>query len=564
MGKLYTLFGNARNGYSSRAILESILRWSGVNVVSLSGSASLPYAPKEMGRVSLSRTFILYTLGLFAVLGVIFIAILTKITWDASHERAIRVTEAFFQATKRPFERAIWTVNADATLQLIRGLESLEVVERVWVETPDTGNFGQPVDELRRKEALSYTLSSPSAILHKDAIGQVFILIDRSTISREIVSTVGYIAAAIFVYLLLLAVVIRAVFRRLIGRPLSEIVGYLSTPRLIENPPEERLMPGRADEIGILATSLQSMVQRRHLDLQKIQEYQTNLEDLVAHRTEQLKLVQEELIQADNLAALGALVAGVSHELNTPLGNALMAATTIKDATDYLRTELDERRLSKEMLEKEVQRITDTANIIEKTLGRARELVGNFRQVAVDRQSEKMRSFNFDHIIRETLATLQPTLKKTSFKVELDLDADEIIESYPGAVSQLVSNLVENAMKHAYEGRSEGAIKLCSKIQSNTDESGQASSKKIVFTCKDYGVGIPEKNLKKVFEPFFTTKFGKGGSGLGMAICYQLVTEALKGSISVSSKVGSGTEFVIEVPVKVPLNNQAKAEKMVH
>ncbi|WP_297587944.1 HAMP domain-containing sensor histidine kinase [Roseibium sp.] len=533
--------------------------------MSLSGSASLPFTAKETGRTSLSRTFIFYTLGLFAILGIIFIGILTKITWDASHARAIRVTEAFFQATKRPFERAIWTVNADATLQLIRGLESLEVVEKVWVETPDTGNFGEPVAGPRQAEALSYTLNSPSTILHKDSIGQVFILIDRNTISYEIASTVGFIVTAIIVYLLLLAIVIRTVFRRLIGGPLSAIVDYLSTPRLIEDPPKAELMPGRADEIGILAASLQTMVQRRHLDLQKIQEYQTNLEDLVAHRTDQLKLVQEELIQADNLAALGALVAGVSHELNTPLGNALMAATTIKDATSYLQSELEQQSLSKEALEKEVQRITDTANIIEKTLGRARDLVGNFRQVAVDRQSEKKRPFNFDHIIRETLATLQPMLKKTSFDVELDLAADEAVDSYPGAVSQLVSNLVENAMKHAYEGRSHGKIKLSSKV---VEEPGlgetSATIKNIVFSCKDFGVGIPDKNLKKVFEPFFTTKFGKGGSGLGMAICYQLVTEALEGTISVTSNVGEGTEFLIEFPVKTSAKSDTATGRKVH
>ncbi|TYC58745.1 HAMP domain-containing histidine kinase [Rhodobacterales bacterium] len=517
-----------------------------------------------MGRSSLSRTFIFYTLGLFAVLGLIFVGILTKITWDASHARAIRVTEAFFQATKRPFERAIWTVNADATLQLIRGLETLDVVERVWVETPDTGNFGEPVTGDRRAEVLSYTLNSPSTILHKDAIGQVFILLDRNTISYEIVSTVGFIVTAIIIYLLLLAVVIRTVFRRLIGQPLSKIVNYLSTPRLIEDPPKSELMPGRSDEIGILAASLQSMVQRRHLDLKKIQEYQTNLEDLVAHRTEQLKLVQEELIQADNLAALGALVAGVSHELNTPLGNALMAATTISDSSGYVRSELDQQTLSKEVLETEIQKITDTANIIEKTLSRARELVGNFRQVAVDRQSERRRSFNFDHIIRETLATLQPTLKKTSFKLELDLNSDIVIEGYPGAVSQLVSNLVENAIKHGYEGRTEGTVALSSEIRGGESGPNGPRGRTILFRCRDYGMGIPEKNLKKVFEPFFTTKFGKGGSGLGMAICYQLVTEALNGTISVESTVGTGTEFVIEFPVIEVAEKQSLAGKKVH
>ena len=107
-------------------------------------------------------------------------------------------------------------------------------------ETPDTGNFGEPVTGARRAEALSYTLNSPSTILHKDAIGQVFILIDRNTISYEIVSTVGFIVTAIIVYLLLLAIVIRTVFRRLIGIPLSTIVDYLATPRLIEDPAESR------------------------------------------------------------------------------------------------------------------------------------------------------------------------------------------------------------------------------------------------------------------------------------------------------------------------------------
>jgi len=487
---------------------------------------------------SLSRTFILYTLGSFGILGLLFIAGLSKLLWDRELDRAITTTQSLFQASKEPLERAVWSINEASAQQIVDGLLSLKAVRSVWVETPDTGTYGIPEPDLR-DTALKYDLVSPAQYANANYIGSVYFVIDRSEIYNQVTSVVFSTVISIVLYIVILAVIMRVIFHRMIGLPLSNVMDYLTTPRLIESPPKMELMPGREDEIGVLASALQTMVQRRHADLLKIQDYQTNLEELVQQRTEQLKTVQEELIQADNLAALGALVAGVSHELNTPLGNGLMSATTISEACGVVQNELDNESLTLDQLREELARISEAAIVIEKTLGRARELVQNFRQVAVDRQSEKKREFNIDHIIGETIATLQPSLRKTPFDVRVDLKADMVINSYPGAVSQIVTNLVENAVKHAYEGRTSGEVK----VSSHVGEEGR-----VVIECSDDGCGIPEKNIKRLFEPFFTTKFGKGGSGLGMAIVYRLVTEVLQGQISVSSEVGAGTTFVIELP----------------
>nr|WP_244318677.1 ATP-binding protein [Roseibium hamelinense] len=483
----------------------------------------------------------------FGLLGFVFIGIFAKVLWDRELDQATTTTEALFLSAKEPLERAVWSINEESALQIVQGLLSLKAVESVWVETPDTGTYGVK-SEIQNKNVIKYDLVSPAIYANSDKIGSVYFIIDRSVIYDQVVSVVTTTVLSIVIYLVMLGVILRAIFRRLIGIPLSSIVTYLQTPRLIEDPPRGELMPGRTDEIGILASSLQTMVGKRHADLKQIQDYQMNLEDLVTERTEQLKKVQEELIQADNLAALGALVAGVSHELNTPLGNGLIAATTITESTGHLKDKIQAEELTLDDLNAEISRIGDASNVIEKTLGRARELVQNFRQVAVDRQSEKRREFNVDHIIRETLATLQPSLKKTPYTVKLHLHANTVIDSYPGAVSQIITNLVENAVKHAYEDETNGVVEI---------ETQVAASGHTTVTCKDYGCGIPEGHLKRLFEPFFTTKLGKGGSGLGMAIVYRLVTEVLGGQISVVSEVGTGTTFTIDLPPAVPASKTA-------
>lgn len=492
-------------------------------------------------KTGLSRTFIFYTLGSFAVLSIMFIGGLSQFLWQREMNRAITTTETLFQASKEPLERAVWSINEASAEQIVEGLLSLEVVRNVWVETPDTGTYGKPSTS-SLQDAIMYDLLSPIQYSSGGKIGTVHFIIDRDEIREQVTSVVVSTIVSIVFYLLFLAVILQIIFDRLIGIPLTAIVTYLNTPGLIDNPPEVDLLPDRDDELAVLANSLQGMVRKRHADLKQIQAYQQNLEDLVEKRTEQLKRVQDELIQADNLAALGSLVAGVSHELNTPLGNGLMAATTISEASANLKNELKLEVLTKEQLEEHIERISECASVIEKTLARARELVQNFRQVAVDRQSEKRREFNIDHIISETIATIQPSLRATPFTVKLTLEADTVVDSYPGAISQIVTNLVENAVKHGYDGREAGEVHVASKRKSDGS---------IAIECSDSGCGITDGNLKRLYEPFFTTKLGKGGSGLGMAIVYRLVTDVIGGQIFVASEVGEGTSITIVIPASL-------------
>ena len=501
-------------------------------------------------RKSLSRKFVLHTLALFSVFWIIYLPIQALITRHEENQHAKAHAVHILEATREAFRHAVWTFDSDAVLQLVHGIESFEFIASAWVETEEAVALGTPL--LRPSaQTLAFDLKAPEGFERSEPIGTLFMVIDDVEINRSIVVTLISRVTLVALCLLVLALVMRVLFRRMIGDPLAEIADYISRPGLIENPPKAPLYRDREDEIGLVADTLKTLLERGHDNIQTLSACQSNLEDLVEERTEQLKNVQSELVQAENLAALGALVAGISHELNTPLGNALVAATTINDTTRSLSRELNDETLTRNNLCEQTARIEDAAAIIERTLGRVRELVGNFRQVAVDRQSEMRREFNFDRVIEETLATLTPSLRKTPYKIDLQLNADIEMDSYPGAISQVLSNLIENSIKHGFEDRPDGHISLRTRIVGGTGSpaDGRAQSA-IELVCEDDGIGIPKKNLKKVFEPFYTTKFGKGGSGLGMSIVYQLVTEVLNGAIVVESDAGRWTRFTVTIALE--------------
>ncbi len=264
-----------------------------------------------------------------------------------------------------------------------------------------------------------------------------------------------------------------------------------------------------------------------------------------------LKRAQEELIRTEKLAALGSLVAGIAHELHTPIGNSVTVASTLFEKMREFESIIVTGKLKRSSVNAFTSDTRTGCEMLLRNLSMANELIGNFKQVAVDQASSQRRTFDLKLSIEEIISTLLPMIRKTPFKLELDLADNLTMDSYSGSIGQVITNLVTNALSHAFDCREEGVIRIrTSRI--NPDQIG------IEFS--DDGVGIPKKNLKHVFDPFFTTRLGQGGSGLGLHIVYNLVTRVLGGNINVFSAPGKGTRFELSLPLNAPQAQDAERQ----
>ena len=253
---------------------------------------------------------------------------------------------------------------------------------------------------------------------------------------------------------------------------------------------------------------------------------------------ENLKRTQAELVESEKMASLGGLVAGVAHEINTPVGVGLTASTHLRHVTEGVALAFSEGKLKRSDLEKYISDADETSLILEANLRRASDLIRSFKQVAVDQTGDTVREFPLDAYVDEVLTSLQPKFKNTNYKIETGIDPNIVVVTNPGAISQTLTNLVVNSLVHGFEGRDEGTIEITAQLEGDN----------VHIRYTDDGVGMNDETARRVFEPFFTTKRGKGGSGLGMHILYNLVTQSLGGTATCKSTQGSGATFDIIIP----------------
>lgn len=308
------------------------------------------------------------------------------------------------------------------------------------------------------------------------------------------------------------------------------------------------LNSGRPFEIAGRPCYLWSLtdITLRHELEERMAQMNTELEARVEARTNDLHRAQDELIRSEKLAALGSLVAGIAHELNTPIGNSVTVASTLHEKTVEFSELITDGTLKRSSLNAYLESARTASDLLLRSLSQARNLVASFKQVAVDQTSDQRRKFDLREVVGEVLTTLSPTIRKTPFSVSIDIPEGIVLDSFPGPFGQVVTNFISNAMLHAFEGRQTGTVTL----RSGLPEHGQ-----LVMTVADDGNGIPEEHLRRIFDPFFTTKLGKGGSGLGLNIVYNIVTRVLGGKISVESRVGAGTTFMLTMPLCAPVEN---------
>ncbi|PIG91196.1 ATP-binding protein [Gloeocapsopsis sp. IPPAS B-1203] len=275
-----------------------------------------------------------------------------------------------------------------------------------------------------------------------------------------------------------------------------------------------------------------------------LQEYQSILEKKSAdleQAFDELTRMKDKLVETEKMAALGSLVAGVAHEISTPVGTSVTLASTLMDETRSLMMTVKTGQLKRSTLNNYLDIAQESTNLILNNLNRAGELVQSFKQVAVDQSSLEQRTFSVKHYLEEVVMSLSPQFRKNLHTVTIEGNDAIAIHSYPGALAQVVTNLMTNSLIHGYSQQAKGHLRF--DVTKHNDQ--------VVIQYRDDGTGIPTQILEKIFEPFFTTAREKGGTGLGLHITYNLVTQKLQGRIAVQSEVGKGTLFIIELPTSV-------------
>jgi signal transduction histidine kinase len=349
-------------------------------------------------------------------------------------------------------------------------------------------------------------------------------------ISRRVLSI-----AVIFLGIILTAGVVIALSIRL---PLHQIMAAMQA--ITAGDLDRRVQgTGAKDEVGAMARAVEVFRENAIAKRETEDELRTSKERAESALLE-LNAAQQNLIDAERLAALGGLVAGVAHEVNNPIGISLTVASSFSRRVEIFDAELkSDAPLRRSQLEEFVRTSRDAASQLVGNLHRAGELIQSFKQVAVDRSHAERRQFSLSEATDQIIASLRPVLKKAPIELSVDMPEGLVIDGYPGSYGQILTNLFLNAANHAFADGRSGTISISARPRGHDDV-------EIIFA--DDGAGMTPDVQRQAFDPFFTTRRNEGGTGLGLHIVYNLVTQQLGGRMMLDSRLGQGTTFRIIIP----------------
>lgn len=401
-------------------------------------------------------------------------------------------------------------------------------------------------------------------------LGYVYLRASAEILDKLIARTVG-ISLGVLLLSLLLCFLLTLKLQSTITLPIRNLVA------LVQRISRQKDYSGRAQENGIkeldiLGDAFNNMMQSTQEHIQRKiraeEEHRTlniSLEEKVATRTlalkeanseliqtlEKLHQFQRQMVQNEKMASLGDMVAGVAHEVNTPIGLGVTASTMMLDRLAQMEIDFKNKTLKASSLSRFIEEGQENLNIIYRNLNRAAELISSFKQVAVDQSAEIDRVFCFATLMDEILLSVRPKLKNLKHQINIHCAADLYIESKVGPINQIMLNMIMNSIIHGFEKMEQGKIDIYIDM---------LDDKKICIVFKDNGCGIPVYLRKKIFDPFVTTKRGQGGSGLGLHLVYNLVTQGLNGSIALANEDNVGVEFKISFPAKKASHQSLYAE----
>lgn len=390
--------------------------------------------------------------------------------------------------------------------------------------------------------------------------GYLYIQMSNKPLKNSI-SKLTFIAIAFIIAALLILTMLAIIINKKINQPITTIIESVQTISQNKNF-SLRIAKLPLSELDILARNINILLNRAESHIVKQNEIHqqtlqqnNNLTEKVNARTNALKQSNQELlstleklhqfqghlVETEKMASLGEMVAGIAHEVNTPIGLGVTASTLLADRLDEITRSFEEKTLKSSQLKKFLIEGEENIGIIYRNLERAAKLISNFKKVAVDQSSADIRQFNISELLEEIMLSLKAKIEQKNVKIILECPSNIIIESKPGPIHQILTNLIINSIIHGFEDRENGVI----------DISISYLGEQLHITYQDNGIGIDESIKSRVFDPFTTTKRGSGGSGLGLHLVFNLVTQALNGHIDFKSNEDRGTLFNLTFPVSL-------------
>ena len=379
--------------------------------------------------------------------------------------------------------------------------------------------------------------------------GHALITFSRDRLNDLLRGQLLSLAAQIVLLNLALGFALFMVVSRLVIAPLALLSRAFKDLAL--NPHGGELEIKCEDEFGEIVEAfnqierrLTSDIERRNAAEKKLIETNTELTKTL----DTLTLAQESLVQSEKFASLGSLVAGVAHEINTPVGVSVTGASYLLEEAKKFEQKVNDGTIKKSEFLSFIGSVIEGSKLVLTNTERAAHLIQSFKQVAADETSEARRTFELNAYLGEVLTSLRPKFRKTGISVEYSCPEEISMDSYPGLLTQVLTNLITNALRHGYDEGTTGRIDLRARKENEW----------VIIECANDGKLIPPEHLAKIFEPFFTTKRSDGGTGLGLNIVFNIVTQRLGGTIRVRSDIAGGTCFTVRIPQV--LNEKSKKE----
>ena len=376
-------------------------------------------------------------------------------------------------------------------------------------------------------------------VVEKQQLGRIHVAWSDATLRQTLRVTLWLALAQLVAVNLVLLTVVWVGVDRLIFKRVYRLQRALDLAASRDEAADIVALPvSAANEFGAITRSINTITARLSEELDAGRESEEEARMALAN----MQNAQEGLVQAEKMASLGRLVAGVAHELNTPIGNIVMVASAQQEVAQELSQAAASGSLTRTALTAMVSRIEEGAGLMLVSSRRAADLIQNFKQVAVDQTTDQLRDFDLARQMAEVLSVIIHVVAKTPIQLVQQLETGIAMHSYPGPLGQVLTNLVMNAVKHGFNDTQPGTITV----------SCAREGERARITVTDNGVGIPPENIGKIFDPFFTTKLGQGGTGLGLHISHNMVCGPLGGRLAVQSTPGGSTTFTVLLPCVAP------------